>query len=72
MGGWMEHLPVEQGLQPALMTLTVTVQESQHITCGYSGTQESSSDQPLSLPRSDQTYFPQISYVVLQRLLQML
>lgn len=54
------------------MTLTVTVQESQHITCGYGGTQKTSSDQPLSFPRSDQTYFPQVSYVVLQRLLQML
>lgn len=69
--GYNGFSPVEQGLQPALVTFTVAVQEGQHVTRGNGGPQEPGPHQALPLPGPDQTHLLQAGDVVFQRLLQM-
>lgn len=64
--------PVEQRLQPALMTLAVAVQEGQHLPRAHRRPQQPGPDQPLPLGGPDQSHLPQAGQVLLQRLLQVL
>lgn len=62
---------MEQGFQPAFVTLAVTVEEGQHIARGNGRPQQPRPHQPLPLGGSDQAHLPQACDVLLQRLFQM-
>lgn len=69
---WTAHAPLQQWLQPALVALTVAVQEGQHITLRRRSPQQPGTHQALPLVGTDQAHLGQPRQLIGQSFLQVL
>lgn len=58
------YTPLQKWLNPAGHTLTMTVKEREHVSCGIGGANESRSYQSFSLLGADETNSVQITDIL--------